>query len=93
MALQTYISKIDSLERDFKKLESKVVDKEGLEGVRGEFKKVVAGVRGEGLELKERLIGLGMFLKMMCFLCFRKRCYHVDTHSEDAAPATAVENI
>jgi hypothetical protein len=59
-ALQSYISKINSLEKDFKKLEDKVVDKEGLEGVRGEFKKVVAGVRSEGLELKERLVGLGI---------------------------------
>ena len=92
MALQTYISKIDSLERDLKKLESKVVDKEGLEGVRGEFKKVVAGVRGEGLELKERLVGLGMFIKMMYFLHFRERCYHVDTDGEDAAAATIVES-
>lgn len=57
-----YISKIDTLEKDFKKLEDKVVDKEGLERVREEFKKVVAGVRGEGLELKERLVGLGMIL-------------------------------
>jgi len=48
------------LEKDFKKLEDKVVDKDGLEGVRHEFKKVVAGVRGEGLELKERLVGLGI---------------------------------
>jgi hypothetical protein len=92
MALQTYISKIDSLEKDFKKLESKVVDKEDLEGVRGEFKKVVAGVRGEGLELKERLVGLGMFLKMICFLRFRERCCHVDTNGKDAAAATVVEN-
>ena len=61
-ALQIYISKIDSLEKDFKKLEEKMIDKEGLEGVRGEFKKAVTGVRGEGLELKERLAGLGMFL-------------------------------
>jgi hypothetical protein len=61
-ALQTYISKIDALEKDFKKLEDRVADKEGLETVRGEFKKVVSGVRGEGLELKERLVGLGMFL-------------------------------
>ena len=37
-----------------------MVDKEMLEGVRDEFKKVVAGVRGEGLELKERLNGLGI---------------------------------
>jgi hypothetical protein len=51
------------LEKDFKKLEDRVVDKEGLEGVRGEFKKVVAGVRGEGLELKERLVGLGISLQ------------------------------
>jgi hypothetical protein len=62
-ALQTYISKIDSLEKDFKRLEDRVVDKEGLEGVRGEFKKVVSGVRGEGLELKERLVGLGICLQ------------------------------
>ena len=92
MALQTYISKIDSLEKGFKKLETKIVDKEGLEGVRGEFKKVVAGVRGEGLELKERLVGLGMFLTMMRFLRFRKRCCHVDTNGENAAAATVVEN-
>ena len=62
-ALQTYISKIDSLEKDFKRLEDRVADKEGLEGVRGEFKKVVSGVRGEGLELKERLVGLGISLQ------------------------------
>jgi hypothetical protein len=37
-----------------------VVDRETLEGVRDEFKKVVAGVRGEGLELKERLVGAGI---------------------------------
>ena len=61
-ALQSYISKINSLEKDFQKLEQSVVDKEGLEGVRGEFKKVVSGVRGEGLELKERLVGLGTLL-------------------------------
>ena len=60
-ALQSYISKIDALEKDFKKLEDKVVDKEGIGELRGEFKKVVGGVRGEGLELKERLAGLGMF--------------------------------
>jgi len=58
-ALQSYISKIDALEKDFKKLEDQVIDKEGLEVVRGEFKKVVQGVRGEGLELKERVVGLG----------------------------------
>jgi hypothetical protein len=62
MALQSYISKINSLEKDFQKLEQSVVDKEGLEGVREEFKKVVSGVRGEGLELKERLVGLGTLL-------------------------------
>ena len=45
-----------------------MVDKQHLEGVRGEFKKVVAGVRGEGLELKERLVGLGEFLFVLfCF--------------------------
>jgi hypothetical protein len=59
-ALQSYISKINSLEKDFQKLEDKVVNKEMLEGVRDEFKKVVAGVRGEELELKERLVGLGI---------------------------------
>ena len=59
-ALQSYISRINSLEKDFKKLEEKIVDKDGLEGVRDEFKKVVTGVRGEGLELKERLVGLGI---------------------------------
>jgi hypothetical protein len=64
-ALQSYISKIDSLEKDFQKLEDKVVDKETLEGVRDEFKKVVAGVRGEGLELKERLVGLGIVPRLL----------------------------
>ena len=59
-ALQSYISKVDALEKDFKKLEDRIVDKENLEGVRGEFKKVVSGVRSEVLELKERLVGLGM---------------------------------
>jgi hypothetical protein len=59
-ALQSYISKIDSLEQDFKKLEGKVVDKEGIGEIRGEFKKVIGGVRGEGLELKERIAGLGI---------------------------------
>jgi len=59
-ALQSYISRINSLEKDFKKLEEKIVDKDGLEGVRDEFKKVVGGLRGEGLELKERLVGLGI---------------------------------
>jgi hypothetical protein len=66
-ALQTYISKIDTLEKDLQRLENRLVDREGLEGVRGEFKKDVAGVRGEGLELKERLIGLGIILA--CMLC------------------------
>ena len=61
-ALQNYISKIDSLEKDFKKLEDRVATKENLEGVRGEFKKVISGVRDEALELKERLVGLGMWL-------------------------------
>lgn len=61
-ALQTYISKIDMLEMDLKKLEDRVVDKTGLEGVRGEFKKAVAGVREEGLELKERIVGIGITL-------------------------------
>ena len=65
-ALQTYISKIDTLEKDFKKLEDKVVDKEGLEGVRSEFKKVITGLRGEELELKERLVGLGMAFGDLC---------------------------
>lgn len=59
-ALQSYISKIDSLEQDFKKLEGKVIDKEGIGEIRGEFKKVIGGVRGEGLELKERIAGLGI---------------------------------
>jgi hypothetical protein len=58
--LQSYISKIDTLEKDFKKLEDRVVDQEGLQGVRGEFKKVVQGVRDEGLELKERIVGIGI---------------------------------
>jgi len=57
-ALQSYISKIDDLEKEFKKLEDQVVDKEGLEDIRGEFKRTVLGVRGEGLELKERIVGL-----------------------------------
>jgi hypothetical protein len=61
-----YIAKIETLEKDFQKLEGKVVIKDGLEGVRGEFKKAVAAVRGEGLELKERLIGLGIF-PLRCF--------------------------
>ena len=64
-ALQSYISKIDALEKDFKKLEDKVVDKEGIGELRGEFKKVVGGVRGEGLELKERLAGLGIPLRSL----------------------------
>ena len=65
-ALQSYISKIETLEKDFKKLEDKVVVKEDLEGVRGEFKKVISEVRGEGLELKERLVGLGMYTMHQC---------------------------
>ena len=44
-----------------------MVDKEGLEGVRAEFKKVVAGIRGEGLELKERIVGLGRFFEKLVF--------------------------
>ena len=89
-ALQTYISKIDTLEKDFKKLEDKVVDKEGLEGVRGEFKKVVAGVRGESLELKERLVGLGVIFESVC-LHFREGCCYVDTNCKDTITATVIE--
>lgn len=40
-------------------MEDQAVDKEGLEDIRGEFKRTVQGVRGEGLELKERIVGLG----------------------------------
>jgi hypothetical protein len=59
-ALQSYISKVDSLEKDFQKLENRIANKDDLEGVRREFKKVASGIREEGLELKERLVGLGM---------------------------------
>jgi hypothetical protein len=44
MELQTYLSKIVSLEKDFKKLEDNAVDKYTSEEVRDEFKKVVAGI-------------------------------------------------
>ena len=89
-ALQTYISKINTLEKDFQRLENKVVDKERLEGVRGEFKKVVAGVRGEELELKERLVGLGMIFEGVC-LHFREGCCYVDTKCKNTTAATVIE--
>jgi hypothetical protein len=87
-ALQTYISKIDTLEKDIRKLEDRVVDKEGMEDVRGEFKKVVQGVRGEGLELKERLVGLG---KTYSTLMVRKGCCYADEKCEDAAAAAVID--
>lgn len=72
-ALQSYISKIDSLEQDFKKLEGKVVDKEGIGEIRGEFKKAIGGVRGEGLELKERIAGLGILSVQLDLLIVQRR--------------------
>jgi hypothetical protein len=89
-ALQTYISKINTLEKDFQRLENKVVDKESLEGVRGEFKKVVAGVRGEELELKERLVGLGMIFEGAC-LHFREGCCYVDKKCKNTTAAAVIE--
>jgi hypothetical protein len=95
--LQSYISKIDILEKDFKKLEEKVVDKDGIGEIRGEFKKVVGGVRGEGLELKERLAGLGMFFSLFLFYVLgmgidlgREGCCYVDEECEDAVAASGV---
>jgi hypothetical protein len=86
------------LEKDFKKLEEKVVDKDGIGEIRGEFKKVVGGVRGEGLELKERLAGLGMFFSLFPVFMFwgwvlifcREGCCYVDEECEDAVAASGV---
>jgi hypothetical protein len=71
-------------------LEERVVDKEGLKEQREEFKKVVQGVRGEGLELKEMIVGLGM-LCMWRGLIFREGCCSVDKECEDAVAASRVD--
>jgi len=76
-ALQSYISKVDALEKDFLKLENRVSSKEDLEGVRAEFKRVALGIREEGLELKERLVGLGTH-SIGNYTDFRIGCCSVD---------------
>jgi hypothetical protein len=59
-ALESYISKVDSLERDFTKWVEKVATKDDLQDVRLDFKSELRGIRDEAWELKERLVGLGM---------------------------------